>query len=92
MLKKGTLFQWPFIHDTAFNLLKQALTTAPILHLPDFSKQFVFETDASSIGIGAVLQQEGHPIAYMSRALGPKNQGLSTYEKECLTILMAVDH
>jgi hypothetical protein len=39
-----------------------------------------------------VLQQEGHPIAYISKVLGPKNQGLSTYEKECLAILMAVDH
>lgn len=39
-----------------------------------------------------MLQQEGHPIAYISRALGPKNQMLSTYEKECLAILLAVDH
>jgi hypothetical protein len=50
------------------------------------------ETDASDKGIGAILQQEGHPIAYFSRSLGPKNQGLSTYEKESLAILMAVDH
>lgn len=50
------------------------------------------EIDASEKGIGAVLQQDGHPIAYISKALGPKNQGLSTYEKESLAILMAVDH
>lgn len=50
------------------------------------------ETDASDKGIGAVLQQEGHPIAYVSKALGPKSQGLSTYEKESLAILMAVEH
>lgn len=39
-----------------------------------------------------MLQQDDHPIAYVSRALGPKNQALSTYEKECLAILLAVDH
>lgn len=68
-----------------------ALTTAVVLQLPNFSKEFIIETDASLKGIGAVLQQEGHPITYISKALGVKNQGLSTYEKECLAILMAVD-
>jgi transposase InsO family protein len=92
LLKKGHIFQWTSAHDIAFNQLKQALVTAPVLHLPDFSKSFIIETDASAKGIGAVLQQDGHPIAYISKALGPKNQGLSTYEKECLAILMAVDH
>ena len=50
------------------------------------------ETDASDKGVGTVLQQEGHPLAYVSKALSVKSQGLSTYGKECLTILMAVDH
>lgn len=81
LLKKNHIFQWTPIHLEAFQLLKQALTIAPILQLLDFSKQFIIETDASTKGIGAVLQQEGHPIAYISKALGPKNQGLSTYEK-----------
>lgn len=59
--------------------------------LPDFSKAFHIETDASGSGIGAVLIQEGHPIAYISKSLGPKNRGLSTYEKEYLAILVAID-
>jgi hypothetical protein len=92
LLKKGHIFQWTTIHQEAFDLLKHALTTALVLQLPDFAKQFIIETDASAKGIEAVLQQDGHPIAYISKALGPKNQGLSTYEKECLAILMAVDH
>ena len=49
------------------------------------------ETDASDYGIGAVLHQQGHPIAYVSKALGPRTQGLSTYEKESLAILLVVD-
>jgi hypothetical protein len=57
----------------------------------DFAKQFVVETDACDQGIGAVLMQEHHPIAYLSKHLGPKNQALSLYEKECLAILLAID-
>jgi hypothetical protein len=63
-----------------------------VLSIPNFQKTFVIETDASGGGIGAVLQQEGHPIAYISKALGARNLGLSIYEKECLAILFAVDH
>jgi hypothetical protein len=62
-----------------------------VLALPDLSKPFVIETDASDKGIG-VVQQNGHPVAYVSKVLGPKNQTLSTYEKECLAILLVVGH
>jgi hypothetical protein len=67
------------------------MSTAAVLALPDFSKPFAIETDASSNGVGAVLTQQGHPLAFISKALGPKNNGLSTYEKEYLAILVAVD-
>lgn len=82
---------WTVQEQAAFQALKTALVQAPVLALPDFTKTFVLETDACDKGIGAVLMQMGHPIAFLSRALGPKNQALSTYEKECLAILMAVD-
>jgi len=62
-----------------------------MLSLPDFTKTFVVEADASSGGIGAVLMQEGHPIAYLSKALAPKHQGLSTYEKEFMAMVLAVE-
>ncbi|KAD5318093.1 hypothetical protein E3N88_18039 [Mikania micrantha] len=68
----------------------QSLTSAPVLALPDFSKEFIVETDASAKGLGAVLMQEGHPIAFISKALSTKQQSLSVYEKELLAILMAV--
>jgi hypothetical protein len=92
LLKKGVLFVWTSIHDKAFHTLKQALTTAPVLALSDFSKPFILETDASDNWIGAVLMQDGHPIAFLSKALGPKFRGLSTYEKEYMAILVVVQH
>lgn len=92
MLRKGELFIWTPTTKEAFQTLIQALISTPVLAMPDFSKQFIIETDASELGIGAVLQQNGHPVAYVSKALGVKSRGLSTYEKECLAILMAVDH
>jgi hypothetical protein len=65
--------------------------TTPVLALPNFNETFVVETDACSRGVDAVLLQNNHPIAFISKALGPRLHGLSTYEKECLAILMAVD-
>lgn len=66
--------------------------TTPVLALPDITKSFEMETDASDKGIGVVLHQTGHPLAFISKAMGPRHQGLSTYEKESLAILMAIDH
>jgi hypothetical protein len=61
-----------------------------VLVLPDFHKSFTIETDAYSTSIGAVLSQEHHPVAYISKALGPKARALSTYEKECMAVILAV--
>jgi hypothetical protein len=91
LLKKHTLFVWTVDHDVAFNTLKLALTSAPVLAVPDFSKRFCIETDACKNGVGVVLMQDGHPLAFISKALGSKTQGLSTYEKEYLAILIAID-
>jgi hypothetical protein len=90
LLKKGSLFVWTEAHEAAFQVLKEALTSAPVLALPDYTSPFVVETDACDVGIGAVLSQKGHPLAFVSRALGPKNRGLSVYEKEYMAILLAV--
>lgn len=92
LLKKGQLYLWTSETDKAFEALKQALVTAPVLAMPNFRQPFVVETNASDKGIGAVLMQDNHPIAFLSRALGPRQQGLSTYEKESLAIMLAVDH
>ncbi|KAK1693114.1 hypothetical protein QYE76_009811 [Lolium multiflorum] len=91
LLKKNKAFVWsPVVHD-AFLSLKTALVQAPVLALPDFTKDFVLEADACATGVGAVLMQQGHPLAFLSKALGPRNQALSVYDKECLAILLAID-
>lgn len=91
LLKKNMQFIWTTHEQASFLALKQALIDAPVLPLPDFKLEFVLETDACDKGIGAVLMQRGHPIAFLSKALGPKNQALSIYDKDCLAILMAID-
>jgi hypothetical protein len=91
VLKKEISFQWTPLTQEAFDTLKQALANAPVLAVPDFQQPFVLETDASDLGVGALLMQKGHPISYLSRALSAKNRALSTYEKECMAILLAVE-
>ncbi|GJU83847.1 putative mitochondrial protein [Tanacetum coccineum] len=87
LLKKNS-FEWNNEAQQVFIFLKEAIIQAPVLALPNFNNPFVVETNASGIGLGAILQQEGHPVAYMSKYLAPKHQALSTYEKEFLAVLM----
>ncbi len=88
LLKKDQ-FQWTPEAQHAFEALKIAMTTSPVLRMPDFGQPFVLEVDASGDGISAVLSQEGKPIAFLSKAIKGKNFSLSTYEKKFLAILMA---
>lgn len=63
LLKKDVPFIWSPAANQTFQSLKMALVSAPVLALPDFSQPFTVETDACDVGIGAVLSQQGHPIA-----------------------------
>ncbi|KAL2245979.1 UNVERIFIED_CONTAM: Retrovirus-related Pol polyprotein from transposon [Sesamum indicum] len=89
LLKKDS-FEWNEDAEKAFNHLKELMVSALVLAMPDFSQPFIVETDASGKGIGVVLMQGGKPISYLSKALAPKNLGLSTYEKEFLALLLVV--
>lgn len=71
--------------------MPNACLTSGCYRIPSFSKPFTIETDASQYGVGVVLLQNGHPLAYVSKPLGVKTQGLSTYEKEYLAVLITVE-
>jgi hypothetical protein len=86
----STKFIWSTTADTAFTTLKNKMTSTPVLVLPDFSKIFVVETDASSIAIGAVLSQDGHPIAFFSKKMCRRMQASSVYVREMFAITEAV--
>lgn len=68
LLKKDG-FDWTNLATETFTALKQAITAAPVLALPNFSKPFILEPDVSGIGIGAILSQDKHPVAYFSKKL-----------------------
>uniref|UniRef100_A0A2N9J7H4 Chromo domain-containing protein n=1 Tax=Fagus sylvatica TaxID=28930 RepID=A0A2N9J7H4_FAGSY len=89
MLKKDS-FIWSLEAEKAFEQLKQTMTQAPVLALPDFTKPFIVECDASGTGIGGVLMQNQKPIAFISQALQGRNLAMSTYDKEMLALVLAV--
>lgn len=88
LLKKDK-FTWNEMASTAFQELKEAMTTTHVLVLPNFNLEFIIETDACGIGIGEKLMQEGHPLAFMSKSLSSRHQQLSVCEKEMMAIVAA---
>lgn len=89
-LTKKDSFVWSSSANEAFEHLKKVMASPQVLTLLDFSKPFELECDASSKGVGVVLQQGSRPVAFTSQALGPKNQAFSTYEMELIAIVYAI--
>jgi hypothetical protein len=89
-LLKKEAFQWTETAEEAFNKLKHAMTITPVLVLPDFTKTFIIESDASGVGIGVVLMQEGRPLAFTSKALSLLHLKMSVYDNEMLVVVHAV--
>ena len=77
--------------EKALITLKRALCQSPVLANPDFSKEFILQTDASDRGVGAVLSQIGEDGILRSRKLLPRETRYSTIEKECLAIKLGVE-
>lgn len=95
LTKKNFKFNWTPNCETAFRRIKELLVTAPILSCPDYSKEFVIQTDASGYGIGAVLVQpheEGDKVVcYLSRSLTKQEKLYTTTEREMLALVWAIE-
>ena len=89
LLQKNA-FKWNEEANTAFENLKLAMTTLPVLALPDWNIPFIIETDASGVGLGAVISQNGHPIAFFSQKLSTRAQNKSIYERELMAVVLSV--
>ena len=89
LLQKNS-FAWDEQATEAFEKLKMAMTTIPVLALPNWDLPFLIKTDASGTGLGAVLSQNGHPIAFFSQKLSTRAQAKSIYERELMAVVLSV--
>ncbi|KAK1602202.1 hypothetical protein QYE76_018186 [Lolium multiflorum] len=91
LTKKNVPFVWGKAQQKAFDELKKRLTEAPLLALPDFSKTFEIECDASGLGIGGVLMQNGKPVAYYSEKLDGARLNYPIYDKELYALIRVLE-
>jgi hypothetical protein len=96
LLKKNIKFEWKEEHQTTFDTLKKRFTEEPVLMMPDHSKPFQIECDASKYATGAVLTQldsngDRHPVSFISRTLSPTERNYEIYDRELLAIIRALE-
>ncbi|KAJ7978484.1 Retrotransposon protein, putative, Ty3-gypsy subclass [Quillaja saponaria] len=87
LLNKGTVWHWGEPCQTAFEDMKLAMINDPVLALPDISKPFEVQIDASDYALGRVLLQENHPVAYESHKLSQAERRYTAQEKEMLAVI-----
>jgi hypothetical protein len=91
LLRKNA-FQWSVEANSALVALKEALSAVPVLHLPDFGRDFFVDCDASGLGFGAVLHQGDGPIAFFSRPFAARHLKVAAYERELIGLVQVVCH
>jgi len=97
LTKKDTPWAWTHLQETMFTVLQHALTSAPVLILPDYDKPFTLITDASDYATGSILEQDdalgwSHPVAFYSKSLQPAECNYEIHDKELLAIIHALKH
>ena len=97
LLQKNSKFHWTDQCQFAFEQLKAMLQRAPVLSAPDFTRPFKLAVDASDVAAGGVLLQEDHdgidhPVCYFSKKFDQHQKNYSTIEKECLALILALQH
>jgi hypothetical protein len=90
LLAKGNTFEWTPRRETSFQELKKILTMAPILTMPDMEKSFLIYCDASGQGLGCVLMQDSHVLAYASRQLRKHEVKYLTHDLELVAVVHAL--
>ena len=95
LTKKDQPWKWTDVEQNAFDTLKQRFTIAPVLLMPDKTKPFIIESDASKFATGAVLRQADangdiHPCAYLSKSLDATQRNYEIYDRELLGIVRAL--
>jgi len=85
------------MQENAFLQLQEALTSSPVLLLPDYEKPFMLIMDASNFAAGAILEQadalgQSHPVAFFLKSLQPAEQNYKIHDKELLAIILALKH
>ena len=97
LLSKRMTFKWTSDCQNAFDKLKAILRSEPVLLAPNFNKEFKLAVDASDVGAGGVLLQEDdngvdHPVCYFSKKFNKHQKNYSTVEKECLSLILALQY
>lgn len=90
LIKKDQHFVWTVECKNSFQKLKNDLCSPPVLRYPNYKKMFTLTTDASNVGLGAILSQDGHPCCYISRPLNDAEVNYTTTEKEMLAVVWSI--
>lgn len=88
---KDAVWTWQSQQEDAFQKVANQITNQPVLKYYDVNKELTMQCDASDVGLGAALLQDGMPVVYASRALSQTEQRYAQIEKECLAIVFACE-